>query len=508
MIFFKKIHPKVLAFLIIVYLLFILTGCPSTLPTKTTKIIEETAEKLIEETTTQEQTTQEPKEETEQETEITIEQETAEEGIEETTITSTNEEANMGMLAYINDGNIYIKDLPNGQVKQLTTDGKNHNPSFSPSGQWIACYKNDKINLIQISSGETRVIKTNEVVEFFWSPVSDTIAYITWPGSLLVASSPEWHEHELVPNIDGREGTAVNDITWSPDGEWIAYTQDKCIKKEPSPGFYYSLCKIRKDGSEKTELCGSNLLLGVPPPLPDNYYASIVATWSLDGEYIIFWSALTASILADSTSLMVIPSNGGNPSKLVEHMLIYSDFLDNSSNGKLLAITEGAYRFTWLQKHIVIVDISSGSRSIITDKNISALYPKWSPDGKQIAYVAAPDIGPITMDSDIVKAGMAKRRIRVVNISNMKKLQFKQLTNDQAYRDEFPIWSRDGKYILFTRIDTEDRSSLWLISEVGGEPQQVVKELTLSLEWPRFYGHTWWNDCFDWWQGDVITTQK
>jgi len=487
-----------LSFIITILLveIIIISGCPSPQTSIETTALEET---IMEETTlitTKEEVKEEIAEET---TEIT----------EETTIDFINEEANMGILAYVKDGNIYVKDLPNGQVKQLTTDGKNHSPRFSPSGQWIAYNKNDKICLIQISSGETRAMNTNnEVKKFIWSPVSDTIAYITQPGSLFVASSPEWYEHELVPNIDSRERKYVIALAWSPDGEWIAYSQNKWIKKEPSPEIHSSLFKIGKDGSEKTELCCSNFLLGKTPLQPDEYYASIVATWSLDDKYILFLSELTASLLADGTSLMFIPANGGNPIKLVERMLIYSDFLDNSPDGESIAITEGGDRCTWINKHIVIVDITSGSRSIITDENISALYPEWSPNGKQIAYVAAPDIGSNIGGGDTNKDVMAKRRIWLVNVSNMEKLQFKQLTSDQTYRDEFPIWSRDSKYILFARIDTEDRASLWLIPEGGGEPQQVVEELTLTSGWFGFYGYTDWNDYFDWWQGDVITTLK
>lgn len=330
-----KFFKTIILILSVISLSTLFIGCPS-------KPTEEIIEKTIEEVTIIEETELATKEE--------VKEETVEETIEvteETKITSKNEEANTGMLAYIKNGNIYIKDLPNGQVKQLTTDGKNYNPSFSPSGQWIACYKNKKINLIQISSGETREINTNnEVIKSIWSPVSDTIAYRTWSGGLFVASSPEWYEHELVPNIDGREGTAVIAMAWSPDGEWIAYSQNKRIKKEPSPEIYSSLCKIRKDGSEKTELCGTNLLLGKVPILPEKYYASIVATWSIDGKYILFWSELTASLLADGTSLMAISANGGNPSVVVESMLKYLDFLDNSPDGKSLAITKGNDRLT------------------------------------------------------------------------------------------------------------------------------------------------------------------
>lgn len=137
-----------LSFIITILLvaIIVMSGCPSPQTSIEITALEET---IMKETTV-----------------ITTEEEVK----EETTIAYKNGESNMGMLAYIKDDNIYMKDLPSGQVKKLTTDGKNYSPQFSPSGQWIAYYKNDKICLIQISSGETRVINTNnKVIKFIWS---------------------------------------------------------------------------------------------------------------------------------------------------------------------------------------------------------------------------------------------------------------------------------------------------------------------------------------------------
>jgi dipeptidyl aminopeptidase/acylaminoacyl peptidase len=79
----------------------------------------------------------------------------------------------------------------------------------------------------------------------------------------------------------------------------------------------------------------------------------------------------------------------------------------------------------------------------------------------------------------------------------------RQLTTDPGYRDERPLWSADGSHLLFARLDAEDRASLWLTSVEGGEPQQVVEELTPAPEWFGTYGHIDWAQHFDWWRGDV-----
>jgi hypothetical protein len=56
-------------------------------------------------------------------------------------------------------------------------------------------------------------------------------------------------------------------------------------------------------------------------------------------------------------------------------------------------------------------------------------------------------------------------------------------------------------------MDNDDQASLWLISVEGGEPQQVVEELTPlpdpAAGWFGYYGHVDWDDLFDWWRGPV-----
>src|SRR3989442_3957866 len=39
----------------------------------------------------------------------------------------------------------------------------------------------------------------------------------------------------------------------------------------------------------------------------------------------------------------------------------------------------------------------------------------------------------------------------------------RRLTSDSRYRDECPQWSRDGQYILFTRLDEQDKAGVWSV---------------------------------------------
>jgi dipeptidyl aminopeptidase/acylaminoacyl peptidase len=146
-----------------------------------------------------------------------------------------------------------------------------------------------------------------------------------------------------------------------------------------------------------------------------------------------------------------------------------------------------------------VVDPASGNKMQLTDDKTATFSPVWSPDGQHLAYVAAPDIGSVGGGND-AKAGAAKRRIWVMNRDGSNK---RQLTNDFAYRDERPLWSGDGRYIVFARLDNStDETSLWLMPSEGGEPLRVVDEVgTLPPEstWFGYYGHIDWSDYFDLW---------
>lgn len=53
------------------------------------------------------------------------------------------EDADLGWLVYVLDGDIWIKSLPDGQPQRVTYDGVDDSPRWSPSGRWLAFRKWD-----------------------------------------------------------------------------------------------------------------------------------------------------------------------------------------------------------------------------------------------------------------------------------------------------------------------------------------------------------------------------
>jgi hypothetical protein len=118
--------------------------------------------------------------------------------------------------------------------------------------------------------------------------------------------------------------------------------------------------------------------------------------------------------------------------------------------------------------------------------------------------VAAPNAGIDISGGDAAKAAMAQRKIWVMDQLGANK---RQLTADPAYRDEFPQWSADGSQILFARLDTQDRWSLWMIPSSGGAPREVVADVSPNIlgstapAWFGYYGLVAWHDVMAWWRG-------
>jgi Tol biopolymer transport system component len=155
------------------------------------------------------------------------------------------------------------------------------------------------------------------------------------------------------------------------------------------------------------------------------------------------------------------------------------------------------------------------------------LCPAWSPDGRTIAYFAAPDpatplVGKVikvmrpngtvqsetvTPDTRIGVSGedahkaLQQRKVGLLDIATGSAPR--QITNDPNYRDEEPLWSADGSHILFGRMDYAGHASLWLMEASGANAHEVCRLAIYDAfgkadSWFGFYGYTDWRSAFDW----------
>ena len=172
----------------------------------------------------------------------------------------------------------------------------------------------------------------------------------------------------------------------------------------------------------------------------------------------------------------------------------YADFVapnpSASPDRASLAYVVGRGRSTWTNKRIKAAD------QFVTGDDLAAISLAWSPLGNRFAFAAMPDRGELTSDE---LTALLPRHIYLANAVGDP--QLRALTNANAYRDERPLWSSDGSYLLFARLDAKGRASLWVISSGGGVPRQVVDELTPAPDPLEAFGHVSWDVYYDWWRG-------
>ncbi len=402
--------------------------------------------------------------------------------------------ASLGMVAYIQGGDLWVKALPDGEPQRLTEDGRSRAPQWSPSGRWLALWRGDGELWVLAADGSTARRVDTTAGWFTWSSVDDLLA-LNAGGALVVERADGSERRGLVaPPMEGRGG--VGRIAWSADGQWLAYERTDVLGPLPDgrPGRLSSLWRIRADGRDARELVTS----GAPET-----FGLLVLGWTFDDRWVLYVTnpMYSASLLADGAPLLAVPADGGEPLDLGVTVLPTAyPLAPRPADGGQLAVVDGAGREAWTNKRLVVLAPSTGERVVLTGPDVAVAAPAWSPDGRCLASVSMPDVGHVG-GGPPARAALMQRRIVIADVAGEALPRL--LADDPAYRDEFPRWSADGRFILFARLDAADRASLWLASVDGGAPQRVVDELSPNRGpvsfWFGFYGNIGWQELFAWW---------
>jgi Tol biopolymer transport system component len=407
-----------------------------------------------------------------------------------------------GRIAFIRDGDVWVHDLATGEESQLTGDGDDSGPRWSPDGNRLAYFRSgNKLWIVAVDGSSVNAVDSLGTVAYFsWSPAMDTLAYIDSAGNLVVEDADGSGQQTLAgpPAPAGAHFDGVQDLAWSPDGAWIAFDRfDPATEQDVIPSM--SLWRVRPDGTDEAEVFD----VGSFAPRIKLW------GWSADGSRIIYWpTPPSASLSADQVGLAIVDAAGGTPQQLVDAMLGYPDFVaeDPSDSGRL-AVVEGAGREDWTGKSLHLIDSATGADTALTGSDVTVSSPAWSPDGRYLAYVSMPDSGPVGGNAAL--AALMQRRLVVIDVSGQSPPI--QLTDDPDYRDESPRWTADGSGIVFARIDTANSVSLWLAPISGAAPTELVGDLSPSpLGEPvsglapsddifGFYGHLVGDRLFDLW---------
>lgn len=404
------------------------------------------------------------------------------------TAASTN---SLGKIAYVQDGDIYVQQLPDGTAKRITSSGDASALSWSPSGDWLYSHDGWLVRADGTGAHKANVLS--------WEPDSDRYAGVASdPQSIFTENADGSGRTTLVPSPAPAADTltTVGPLSWSPDGRWIAYGVLQTRGPQTPPDRVSSVWRVAADGGTPEQLYTEG------DPSQDGI---AVAGWSSDGAYILLQvdPYFSASLQADGLPYWSLPATGGKPLVVLSGTLypVSPDPSRRPSDEAMMAV-QGQSRESWTGQRLVISFLFESNIVVpISDQSVAVGYPAFSPDGRSIAYMAMPDIGTVTGSGDEIERqthdAFWQRRIWVMDRTGTNP---HPLTSDPAYRDEYPQWSADSSRILFVRMDQQSNASLWLMNADGSDLREVVTHIGNSTLFPDYYGRIPWELMFAWWR--------
>jgi Tol biopolymer transport system component len=280
--------------------------------------------------------------------------------------------------------------------------------------------------ILPLPAGSPRRVGEVLAHDATWSQDGQQITY-AFGKEIHLAKSDGTESHKLV----SLPGTAFSP-RWSPDGSRLRFTLQESGKAA------YSLWEVRADGTH------------LHPLLPgwNNPAKECCGNWTADGNYFVFQSCR-----GGLTSIWVIRETGhmlrkpdAKPAQLTMGPMDLFSPVPSTDGKRLYAIGR--------QRRGELVRYDRNSRQLVPYlSGTSATWLAFSRDREWIAYVSYPE--GILWRS---KADGTERQ----------QLSFPPM------RVQMPRWSPDGKQIAFIGILAGKPWKIYLISATGGNSQQLI----------------------------------
>lgn len=277
----------------------------------------------------------------------------------------------------------------------------------------------------------------------------------------------------------------IDDPQISPDRKWVAYTMisvDTTKDKSNSDIWMVSL----DDKAASVQLTSSEEDEASPRWSPDGKYLSFISARNAQKQSQIWLMDVRGGEGKMLTNIKgdLIEYTWSPDGKKIAMSILDQDFSDTAKTKTRLPYVMDRYHFKqdiggWLENrytHLYLFDISSKKTDTLTKGNFDETSPAWSPDGKQLAFVSNRTAEPDRNDNTDIWL-----------MDTSKGAALKKLTT-WAGQDKNPRWSPDGKTIAYTRSSSDltftmyGQNGIALVTPVDGATRLLAPSVNRNID--------------------------
>ena len=355
-------------------------------------------------------------------------------------------------------GGIYLMGATGESVRRLSDFG--YNPVWSPDGERVLVATESVIEpstrptksqlwTIKVSDGDRHLVTEGDALQPSWSPHGDRIAY--W-------GRPQGGQGDIwTISADGRNAVRVTsepsmdwNPVWSPDGRYLYFCSDRTGNMN-----IWRVPIAEKTGNP----------LGKPEAVTSGAGASTEhISLAQDGRRIAYVAHEEIKNLRRITFDPSTERIAGEPVPITRGSL-QCFFPDPSPDGDWLA-----YYSLGKQEDIFIIRADGTDMRQLTDDAFKDREPRWSPDGKRIAFT-----------SD--RSGSSE--IWTINRDGSGLQQLTQMAGAHH-----PVWSPDGTQMVYSIHTPKNAAYIFRVGQAWAE-QTPVALAALSDTSQTFESWSW-----------------